>query len=178
MNASQNAMYWAEFAKLRDVLRARGKHAAEIEAHRHALTRRALGVDKSSKLFTNADLDKVLARIKAEREPGNLNAQLALQDSPEKRRQFVFDRCVEMCSRMWSHGADTRLAQVSAQHNYIRGTARNVIKKEVEACTAEDLAKVLGCLEARCNRLEKAAEQSTALARAGEGKNEDDGDPF
>jgi hypothetical protein len=182
MNASQSAMYFGEFGKLRDVLRARGKNNAEIEAHRHALTRRALGVDKSSKDFTNADLDKVLARIKAEREPGNLNAQLALLDSPEKRRELVLNRCFEACSRMWSHGNDTRLMHREAQLGYIRGTAKNVVRKSVEDCTAEDLAKVLGCLQSRLERLESEVAAKVATARGGVGRaageNNDDGEPF
>src|SRR4051812_46683499 len=104
MNSRQSAMYWAEWAKLRDVLRGKGKSSVQIEDYRHALTRRALGLDKSSKDFTNADLDKVLARIKAESEPGNLDAQIAIQESPEKRRAYLLDRCDECCHEMWSHG--------------------------------------------------------------------------
>ena len=181
MNPAQSAKYWAEFGKLRDVLRAQGKSSSEIEEHRHALTRRALGVQKSSKHFTNGDLDKVLARIAAEREPSNLDAQLALQDSPEKRRRALLLRCHAACDRMWSHGNDSRMVSEVAQLGYIRGTARNVIKKELDDCTPEDLAKVLGCLIARCTRLEKEVAGQIATARAEAGlqpKISDDENPF
>lgn len=153
MNPRQNAMYWAEWAKLRDVLRAKGKSLSQIEDYRHELTVRALGAAKSSKKFTNVDLDRVLARIRAEREPGNLDAQLALQESPEKRRAYLLARCDECCSEMWSQGSDTRLIKSDSRARYIAGTARNVIGKEIADCTAEEISKVLGCLEARLRRL-------------------------
>lgn len=162
MNFRQSAMYWAEWGKLRDVLREKGKSSAQIEDYRHALTRRALGIDKSSKVFTNADLDKVLARIKAEREPGDLDAQIAIQESPDKRREFLLDRCDECCSEMFSHGGDLRMRDPRARAGYVAGTARNVIKKEIDDCSAEETAKVLGCLEARLKRLK--AENGAAAA--------------
>ncbi len=160
-------MYWAEFGKLRDVLRAKGKTYTQIEDYRHGLTLRALGVQKSSTKFTNTDLDKVLARIRAEREPANLDAQIQLQESPEKLRGFLLERCDDTCSRMWSEGCDTRLMRSEARAGYIAGTARNVIKKEVSECSNEDLGKVLGCLEARLQRLlrEVRARQVAAGAK-------------
>ena len=163
-------MYWAEWAKLRDVLREKGKSYQQIEDYRHALTRRAIGADKSSKLFTNRDLDAVLARIKAEREPGNLDAQIALQESPDKRRAFLLTRCDECCGEMFSHGGDLRMAKSEIRAGYIRGTARNVIKKEIDDCTDAEIAKVLGCLEARLVRLKKKCAESVPA--------QDDGDPF
>lgn len=181
MTPRQSAMFWSEWGKLRDVLRAKGKSLCQIEDYRHALTRRALGVDKSSKAFTNADLDKVLARIKAEREPANLDAQLALQESPEKRRAYLLARADEVCSLMWSDGGDSRLMRPEQRDGYIRGTARNVINKDLEDCTDAEIGKVIGCLEARLQRLRaEGAERARAagyvapVAVAAE----DGGDPF
>jgi hypothetical protein len=176
-------MYWAEWGQLRDVLRARGKSGAQIEDYRHALTRRALGAAKSSKSFTNADLDKVLARIKAEREPGNLDAQLALQESPERRRAYLLAKADEVCGRMWSHGGDLRLSSPEAREGYIRSTARNVCHREIADCSDAELGKVIGCLEARLRRLEaeiaerKQAAGYLAPVAAAAGA-DDDGDPF
>ena len=180
MNPRQNAMYWAEWAKLRDALRAKGKSVTQIEHYRHELTVRALGVEKSSKKFTNVDLDKVLARIRAEREPGNLDAQLAIQESPEKRRAYLLARCDECCGEMWSRGNDNRLLKPEMRLRYVAGTARNVIGKELEDCSAEEIAKVLGCLEARLRRLIARGDAKVAAARANpvSVRPQDDGNPF
>jgi hypothetical protein len=159
----QSALYWREWARLRDVLRARSKSMSQIEDYRHDLTRRALGVAKSSKDFTNADLDKVLARLRAEIDPADLDAQLALQESPDRRRVYLLERCEEVCGAMWSHGADSRLLHLEARQGYIRGTARNVCKKELEDCTDAEIGKVLGCLQARLKRLKaECAERARA----------------
>ncbi len=167
-------MYWAEWSKLRDMLQAKGKSLGQCDDYRHALTRRAIGMDKSSTKFTNVELDRVLARIRAEREPSNLDAQIALQESPEKRRAFLLERCDWCCSVMWSRGNDSRMLKPEARQGYIAGTARNLIKKEIAECSAEEIAKVLGVLEARRVRLEtKAAGPVRATVQA-----EDDGNPF
>ena len=168
-------MYWAEWARLREVLAAKGKSGTQIEDYRHTITRRALGVDKSSRAFTNADLDKVLARIKAEREPANLDAQLALQESPERRRAYLLARADEVCTLMWNDGGDARLMRSEQREGYIRGTARNVIHKELDDCTDAELGKVIGCLEARLQRLRADCAER---ARAAAGAADDDGDPF
>lgn len=153
MSPRQSAMYWAEWARLRDMLRARGHTVAQVEEYRHNLTRRALGVLKSSKDFTNADFDRVLARLKAESDPANLDAQLSLQDSPDRRRAYLLHRLSECCAELFTVGGDERLREPAAREGYIRGTARNVCKHELEQCTDADLGKVLGCLEARLRRL-------------------------
>ena len=173
-------MYWAEWSRLRDMLRSRGKSLTQVEDYRHALTRRALGVDKSSKLFTNSDLDKVLARLRAEIDPADLDAQLALQESPDRRRAYILERCDECCAEMWSHGNDSRMMKAEARQGYIRGTARAVIKRELDACTDADLGKVLGCLEARLKRLKAEVAAKIAAARGAElvPADEEDGNPF
>lgn len=159
-------MYWAEWAKLRDVLRAKGKSVTQMEDYRHELT--------------NVDLDKVLARIRAEREPGNLDAQLALQESPEKRRAYLLARCDECCGEMWSSGNDNRLLNPEMRSRYVAGTARNVIGKELVDCSAEEIAKVLGCLEARLRRLIARGDAKVAAARADavSVRQQADGNPF
>jgi len=52
---------------------------------RHELHIRALGRDKSSSSFTNADLDRVLAVFRAISQPANLNAQLRQQHQARTR---------------------------------------------------------------------------------------------
>lgn len=76
MTPRQSALYWREWANVREICPA---------ADRHDLHAAALGVDKSSKRFTNADLDKVLAEFRAVSDPANLDAQLARHDQPKRR---------------------------------------------------------------------------------------------
>lgn len=168
-------LYWREWARLRYMLRSRGKSFTQIDDYRHALTRRALGVEKSSKLFTNSDLDKVLARIRAECAPDNLDEQLKIQESPERRRAYLLERCDEVCGAMWSRGNDSRMLKSEARQGYIRGTARNVCKKDLDDCTDAEIAKVLGCLEARLKRLVAACAEKCREAGY---KGEDEGNPF
>lgn len=163
MNAAQQAKYFAEWGKLRDVLRAKDWKNADIEQQRHEVTRRALGVRKSSKDFTNVDLDKVLARIAAEREPDNFEAQMALQDSPDKRRAAALEACSRACWEIYGHGGNNGFAKSEARERYIAGVARNVIKKELSECSAEELRVVHGILMRQLLRAKKA--QAAGLAK-------------
>jgi hypothetical protein len=67
MTPLQIRWYWREWAAVR---------RAQPDADRHALHIAALGVDKSSKRFTNRDLDKVIAEFRAISQPNNINAQV------------------------------------------------------------------------------------------------------
>lgn len=57
MSPSQKALYWREWGRVRQACL---KHDLPIP-ERHSLHARALGHDRSSKDFTNDDLDQVLA---------------------------------------------------------------------------------------------------------------------
>ena len=178
MTPAQTAMYFAEWGKLRDVLRAKGWKNADIEQQRHEVTRRALGVRKSSKDFTNADLDKVLARIAAEREPDNFDAQMALQDSPEKRRVAALEACNRACWEIYCHGGNNGFAQGEARERYIAGVARNVVKKPIEDCTAEELRIVWGILDQQLSRVRRKAQGASAGTATADAPFEGEGDPY
>jgi hypothetical protein len=61
MTLSQIKFYRARWAKVKKVLvEMAGMSAAEAEEERYEITREALGVNKSSKDFTQRDLDRVL----------------------------------------------------------------------------------------------------------------------
>jgi hypothetical protein len=90
MNDAQLRLYRYEASRWRDARRSRGQPAREED--RHSLHTRVLGRDKSSLQFTNAEFDKVLAAFRAESEPGNLDAQLALIDQPEHRATVIRGR--------------------------------------------------------------------------------------
>lgn len=94
MNAAQSMLYFREWGRVRDVQKAKGLPCGDVE--RHKLHLKALGVMKSSKDFTNADLDKVLAAMRAITEPGNLNAQLRALDQPELRLLDAQKACLAL----------------------------------------------------------------------------------
>ncbi|WP_009960366.1 hypothetical protein [Verrucomicrobium spinosum] len=61
MNAKQQKLYLSRWLAVKDVLVKLGGYSAkEAEAMRHEIHTEALGKDKSSKDFTNSDLDRVL----------------------------------------------------------------------------------------------------------------------
>jgi len=70
MTPKQTQLYWREWAAVR---------SADPKADRHDLHTRALGRDKSSKDFTNRDLDQVLGVFRAISDPLNLAPQIRAQ---------------------------------------------------------------------------------------------------
>jgi hypothetical protein len=81
MTKAQTYLYWREYQAA-----CRAAKAAELPPlDRHELHRRALGKNKSSKLFTNADLDKVLAIFRSYTRPADLRPQLRQLRMPRIR---------------------------------------------------------------------------------------------
>ncbi len=78
MSPKQTKLYWREWAAVRRV---------DPQADRRALTVRALGVAKSSKDFTNADLDRVLAVFRAVSRPADVDGQLRQQAQARQRKE-------------------------------------------------------------------------------------------
>lgn len=78
MTTKQTQLYWREWAAVR---------RADPQADRRALTVRALGVAKSSKEFTNADLDRVLAAFRAVSRPADVDGQLRQQAQARQRKE-------------------------------------------------------------------------------------------
>lgn len=169
MSPSQTALYFREWGLARAWFIAHGIDAKQVDAKRHELHVAALGKAKSSKAFSNADLDKVLGKFRAVHDGGNLDAQLAAEESPEERRRGLIEACDAVVFDYYQLG-DNRFADMAHGRRYINGTARNVIHKELEDCDASELAKVLGCLRARLRRMRtenptKAAELDATRAR-------------
>lgn len=81
MTPKQCSLYFREWGRVRSTCRQHGWPVPE----RHDLHARALGQDKSSKDFTNQDLDRVLAEFQAISRPDDLDAQLRQQDQPRCR---------------------------------------------------------------------------------------------
>lgn len=88
MSPKQTQLYWREWAAVR---------RADPQADRQALTVRALGRARSSKEFSNADLDKVLAVFREVSRPADVDGQLRQQGQARARREHRIDevmRCL------------------------------------------------------------------------------------
>lgn len=157
MTPAQNAMYFAEFGKLRDVLRARGWASAKIEAHRAELTFKALGRAKSSKQFTNGDLDKVLAVIKAATAPADFDAQMRLQDSPEKRHELLI-------ARIWALSKRVGLTPDN-ESRYVDGISQRMFGKQYQHLDERGLQQIEGILRRRLKQQRLTVEQIHEIER-------------
>ncbi len=93
MTPAQTKLYFFEWGRARKHYLANGIDPKQADAKRHACHAKALGRDKSSKDFTNAELDKVIAAFRAVSDGGNLNAQLQQLDQPDNRRAAMVKQC-------------------------------------------------------------------------------------
>lgn len=160
-------MYWAEWAKLRDVLRAKGKTAGEIEAHRYNVTLRAIGVAKSSKLLSNGELDRVIARIKAEVAPGDFSAQMRQQNQPDSRTAALLARCRAACEALANLSSRYRLSDRASQDRYIGGLSQKLHRKWPERCDERELGMIAGMIEKQVGRERAEAAEHAAKVEAG-----------
>lgn len=93
MTKAQTMLYFREWAAVRRACKA----AAAPEPARHELHLRALGVEKSSKVFTNADFDRVLAEFRAISQPANVTGQVRQLRQPRARLEMSMEeilRCI------------------------------------------------------------------------------------
>ena len=174
MNAAQQALYFREWGKVRAHYIARGIDPKQADHKRHELHVQALGCDKSSKSFTNADLDKVLAKFRAVYDGGNLDAQLAAIDMPEKRR-------TAMERRIFSAGAKFISGDDHHQREwrtiaYTQGICRKLgFPADWPMRDERQLAQVMGIIERRAQQgARKAAEE----AKAAVANYDEDENPF
>src|SRR5258708_40143021 len=96
MAHAQTMKYLREWGLVRAHFIAKGIDPKQAENKRHQLHKQALGMDKSSKDFTNADLDKVLAAFYAITRPPDLDARLRPLHPPQLRRQAYWGRGLEI----------------------------------------------------------------------------------
>lgn len=82
MTPRQTALYFREWGYVRGYCK---RHRLP-EPDRHALHIQALGADKSSKVFSNEEFDRVLAVFRAVHQPANINAQLRQLGEPRTRK--------------------------------------------------------------------------------------------
>lgn len=137
MTPAQTNMYWSLIQRLRDVAEAKGLKFGDVE--RHAFHKKALGVSKSSKDFTNADLDKIKAHALAILEPDNLAAQLRAQEQPMLRNLEARKECLELIDKL-GIGRDSTIDRTShLQRSYLDAIVKNITKgKHVDFQTLDD----------------------------------------
>lgn len=87
MSPKQKARYWVEFGRIRKL---------HPEIDRHALHVQALGKDKSSKAFTNQDVDKIFGMFAAILQPGSLNAQVRQIKMPDTRLRYKIRQQIQL----------------------------------------------------------------------------------
>jgi hypothetical protein len=148
MTPRQQGMYWREWGRCREYFRNKGLTSAECDAKRHEPHRRALGHEKSSKSFCNADLDKVIAAFRAVWDDANFDAQMRQREQPDRRREDMVNRCWD-AARVCMGGdpaPDTIMA-------YLDGTAHKIFKVEFSALDERRLGVVMGILEKQEDRV-------------------------
>jgi truncated hemoglobin YjbI len=144
MTDRQLSKYRAIWAQIRTRLRTHGLTSEQCEDYRHRLTRRALGQDKSSTEFTNAEFDQVLQVFSAELAPVDFGAQLVLQDMPEKRVSLLLARIEALSHQL---GLDT-----AGEQAYVDSIARRMWGKPYRDLPERALQQLEGILQRQCRR--------------------------
>ncbi|AHF94193.1 hypothetical protein OPIT5_08190 [Opitutaceae bacterium TAV5] len=153
MNTQQLRLLRLEESRWRAVRKAVAKPCDD--AARHALYRAAIGRDKSSKDFSNRDLTAVLAKLRAESDPANFDAQMHAQCDDGERKARYESECYAVMGRMVECGGKD-FAGPDAMARYLNGTAWAICKAPVKALTAEQMRVVLGALERSLKRMSPA----------------------
>lgn len=122
MNSEQQRLYFYEWGLARRYLVGRGIDPKQADAKRHDLHRKALGRDKSSKAFTNADLDKVIAVFRSVYDGGNLDAQLTQLDQPKKRAAAAISRIEVLMLHLQ--------VEPGRESGYVQGIARKLFRDD------------------------------------------------
>jgi hypothetical protein len=164
MTPAQTRRYFWEWARVRDVLKSRGV-VAGIDQRRHEIHKQALGVMKSSRDFTNADFDKVLAAFLAITEPDNLNAQLKAIEQPELRVKMMTERIYELAKQV--------VDKPGSEQRYLDGLSRKVFRCDLADLSERQLGALTGIVTARVRQLERRNQPKQAPGALREAAAED-----
>jgi len=174
MTPAQTMLYFREWGAVRKHYTGQGIDPKQADAKRHELHRRALGVMKSSKDFTNADLDKVLGVFRAITQPGNLEAQLRQLDQAEKRFSALLDRARDLASRC--------VSKPGLEGRYLDGMALKIFgPAQYHLLNETQLGQLCGILQRRIDQImKKAGEHYTQPVGAHKtaAQDKDDVNPF
>lgn len=124
MTPLQQKRYFFEWGKYRKVLIERGMAPKAADAERKAATIRALGKDKSSKTFTNAELTQVITMFRA---MTGSDLMAVVSANPEAQEAI---RCRFIC-RQYLHQiseiAPAEQRTPAEADSYINGMFRNIL---------------------------------------------------
>lgn len=158
MTPAQTAKYFGEWGRVRDVLKARGQPCGDVE--RHKLHLKALGVRKSSKDFTNADLDKVLAAFYAITRPADLKAQLQQLDQAQHRHSDLLERARDLAAQC--------VSKPGLEGRYLDGMSERVFHvAKYHLLDERRLAQLCGILRRRIAQLQRG-QRAAGKQAAGE----------
>lgn len=147
MTQSQLALYRFEWGKTRKWLRAHGRTPERADWMRHEIHKAALGSDKSSLDFTNADLDKVLAKLRSYSDGANLDAQLRAEEQPEQRIQALVANARFL--------AEAVVDRAGTEAAYLDGLSKKVFKHgDYKTLTERQLQQLCGILARRKRQLQ------------------------
>ena len=107
MTAKQDAFYWREWGALSRRCRAEGWTVPD----RHALHARALGCDKSHKVFNNADFDQILGVFRGYSQAENVDAQLRQIAQPAARKHAKIEQLMQ-CLALYVTDAETYVGHI------------------------------------------------------------------
>lgn len=143
MNAAQIRHYRCLVRDWRLARVRRNLPAGDVE--RYALHRRALGYDKSSANFTQAEFDTVKGALLAESKPADLNAQIRQIEQPEERRKALIARSWAAMRSSLTYGSEAQFQR--AAQAYADSTAKRIHGKGIDDLNEAQLAVVMGALE-------------------------------
>ena len=174
MTVAQTAMYFSLWGRVRDYYRARGIDPKQCDAKRHELHKKALGADKSSKDFTNVDLDKFKAACLAIVEPDNLDAQLRQLDQPEKRFSALLAQARDLAAKC--------VNKPGREGGYLDGMARKIFgPAQYQMLDEKQLGQLCGILNQRIAQIQRKS-ATTFKQPVGEhaaaANKQDDDNPF
>jgi len=168
MNLAQKSLLWREWSKVSAWYLAHGKTKADLDGLRHALVRQACGSDLSManwKRWTNNNVDHVLAKFRAVYDGGNLDAQLAANDQPERRLGKMEAQARNLVREVYP--AQTGEDADFKWKNMLNGISRRINRCDfAEITTEKQMMNVVGALRVQLRRNEEKLAQANAQAHA------------
>lgn len=154
MTAGQIKVYRVELAKWRAACTALGRPCDE--AARMALHAEC-GAPSSSTQFTNAQLDRVLAKFRSFSDGGNLAAQLRPDADAERRRNAAQRRCYDAVATLTRSPSVDDPQQSRRRANYLESMAQRICKRSFDGLDEAALFKLAHVLESRAGTAPAAA---------------------
>lgn len=152
LTTKQKYLYWREWRAVEKVMVDRYLfEPKEAREYRHTLHVKALGHDKSSKEFSNADFDKILATFRAYTRPADLAGQLRQIDQPKIRA---------------AHALQELVKKLDLTSEYVDGIALRICKKKVSRCDEKDLPKLIAALNFHAKRKAEKCQSNTPQEQA------------